>query len=66
MRPFVLLLPVLLLAASAAGCGSKVPNPPPGLIVNPVRPDPDAIQRRKQMLIDPRRPSAPNPFEGKR
>lgn len=69
MRPFVLLLPLLFLAASAAGCGSKIPAdsvPPPGVIENPVRPTPEAMQRRKQLLIDPRRRSTPVRFDGKR
>lgn len=62
MRPYLFLLPLLLLAASAAGCGSKVPagsHPPPGVIENPIRPDPEAIQKRKQMLIDPRSRGVP-------
>jgi predicted small lipoprotein YifL len=57
MRPFIHLLFLLFLAASAAGCGSKSPakaDLPPGTIENPVRPDPAAIQNRKQMLIDPK------------
>ncbi len=69
MRPFLFLLPLLLWVASAAGCGSKVPagsHPPPGMIENPVRPDPEAIQRRKQMLIDPRNRVVPIRSEGKR
>lgn len=56
MRLFIYLMLLLLLTASAAGCGSKAPagsNPPPGVIKNPVRPDPQAIKSRKQMLIQP-------------
>jgi hypothetical protein len=56
MRLFLTLTPLLLLAASAVGCGSRSgakPNPPPDVIENPNRPDPGAIQRRKRVLIDP-------------
>lgn len=69
MRLVFLLLPLLLSIASAAGCGSKSPadsNPPPGVIKNPVRPDPEAIRQRKLRLIDPRKADAPARFEGKR
>lgn len=69
MRPFLYLLFLLFLAASAAGCGSKAPagpNPPPGVIENPVRPNPDAIKQRKLMLIEPHKSGAPSRFEGKR
>jgi hypothetical protein len=55
MRPFIHLMPVLFLAASAVGCSSKLPAdsvPPPGVIKNPHNPDPGAIQIRKQMLIE--------------
>jgi predicted small lipoprotein YifL len=69
MRLFLLLMPLLLLAASATGCGSKSPaasDPPPGVIANPNRPDVEAIKKRKQMLIDPRKGGAPAPSDGKR
>jgi hypothetical protein len=68
MRYFILLLPLVFLAASAAGCGSKIPagsNPPPGVIKNPVRPDAEAIKRRKQMLIQPQNGGNPSRLEGK-
>ncbi len=69
MRLFFRLMPLLLLAASATGCGSNSPaasHPPPGVIENPHRPDAEAIQKRKQMLIDPRKGGAPSPSDGKR
>ncbi|HTU23048.1 MAG TPA: hypothetical protein VMG10_33745 [Gemmataceae bacterium] len=58
MRLFLLVTFVLVLAAGVPGCASKSPadsNPPPGVIQNPNPPNPDAIKRRKPMLIDPRR-----------
>jgi hypothetical protein len=69
MRPFLFLMPLLLWAASTTGCGSKVPagsHPPLGVIENPVRPDPEAIQQRKRMLIAPRNRVVPTRSEGKR
>jgi len=69
MRLFFYLVPFLLLATGAAGCGSKVPadsNPPPGVFKNPISPDPEAIKRRKGMLIDPQKKVAPSQIEGKR
>lgn len=69
MRPFLILMPLLLWAASTTGCGSKVPagsHPPPGVIENPVRPNPGAIQQRKRMMIDPRPGGARPRLEGKR
>jgi hypothetical protein len=69
MRLFISLLPLVFLAASAAGCGSKIPadsNPPPGVIKNLVRPDPDAIKKRKLTLIAPQTAGDPSRFEGKR
>lgn len=68
MRLFIALMPVLFLAASAAGCGSKIPadsNLPPGVIKNPVCPDPEAIKKRKQMLIDPSKQGGPSRLGGK-
>lgn len=69
MRRFFHLVPFLLLAAGAAGCGSKAPadsNPPPGVFKNPVRPDREAIRERKLRLIDPRRRDGSSAIEGKR
>lgn len=69
MRPFLILIPLLLWAVSTTGCGSKVPagsQPPPGVIENRVRPNPEAIQQRKRMLIDPRNRVVPTRSDGKR
>ena len=69
MRLFLHVMPFLLLASSAIGCASKSPadsNPPPGVIPNPNRPDPDAIKSRKQILIDPRNSAPPSRSDGKR
>jgi predicted small lipoprotein YifL len=70
MRLFIIyLMLLLLLTASAAGCGSKAPadsNPPPGVIKNPVRPDPEIIRKRKLMLIDLHKGRAPSRINGKR
>jgi predicted small lipoprotein YifL len=69
MRLFIYLMLLLPLIASAAGCGSKAPadsDLPPGVIKNPVRPDPDAIKRRKQMLIQPQNGGNPSRLESKR
>ena len=69
MRPFLYVLPLLLWVVSATGCGSKAPagsNPPPGVIENPVRPDPEAIKMRKPLLIEPHNPAAPSRIQGKR
>jgi ABC-type glycerol-3-phosphate transport system substrate-binding protein len=67
MRIFMLLMALLLLAAGAAGCASKAPadsDLPTGVIRNPVRPDPEAIKKRKLMLIAPQQADAPPPSEG--
>jgi hypothetical protein len=69
MRLFIYLMLLLLLTASAAGCGSKAPadsNPPPGVIKNPIRPNPEIIRKRKLMLIDPQMGGNPPRFENKR
>ena len=69
MRLFLPLTSLLLLVASVTGCDSKSPadsNPPPGVIENPNRPDPEAIKRRKPMLIDPRKEGAPTRSDGVR
>jgi hypothetical protein len=63
MYVFLRLMAFLLLAAGAAGCGSKSSaesDPPPGVRANPNRPDPEAIRRRKQMLLDSTREDAPS------
>lgn len=69
MRLFIRLAPFLLLAAAAAGCSwtsPAGPHPPPGVIENPARPDPEAIKRRKLMLIEPGNRAVPTRFEDKR
>ena len=69
MRLLLILVPILLLAASTAGCGSKAPTGshfPAGVIENPVCPDPEAIKSRKRNLIDPRPEAAPSRSEDKR
>jgi hypothetical protein len=65
MRLFLPLLPFLLLAVAAVGCGSKSPaesDLPPGVHVNPNRPDPEAIKKRKQRLLEPQMGGAPSRF----
>ncbi|HEY7326357.1 MAG TPA: hypothetical protein VH592_01865 [Gemmataceae bacterium] len=69
MRRLIHLIPLLVLTASTAGCGSQVPadsSPPPGVVKNPVHPDPQAIQRRKLIAIDPQKGDAPSRIDGKR
>ena len=68
MLHFLQLLLLLFLAASVMGCASKSPadsEPPPGVIHNPNRPDPDTIKHRKQILIDPRMGGNSSRSEGK-
>jgi hypothetical protein len=60
---------LLLLAAGVTGCGTKSPagpNPPPGVVANPSRPDPEAIKRRKPMLTDVQKGGAPATRRGPR
>jgi hypothetical protein len=69
MRLVLLLVPFLLLAAGAAGCASKSPaesDLPPGVSANPNPPDPEAIRRRKQTLLEPPLGGAPSRFAAER
>jgi hypothetical protein len=69
MRHSLHLILLVLLAASAAGCGSNSSedsSPPAGLVKNSISPDPKSIKTRKQMLIDQRKGNVPSRFVGKR
>jgi hypothetical protein len=69
MRRVLYWILLLLLAANAPGCGWQSPGdsaPPPGVIKNPHRPDPESIKTRKQMLIHQRKGSGPSRFVGRR
>lgn len=69
MLLFLRLMLLLFLASGVTGCASKSPadsEPPPGVIHNPNRPNPEAIRHRKQILIDPRMGGTPSRSEDKR